>query len=454
MQRPHPKPGSDPDALPPGTAGESPVVAPLSRQPNRSLPTLTTALLLFLTALGSLGAYKKWQSRHQPATPFPLPRETLVATTPPFLVPPPPAPIPGTERVLADTGGAIAEITLHYSLEDEGMLGSFYEDLFAKLPPEVNFKVFCPSEEAIEDFERRWAALAEKADREVALFNVGRTLSLWPRDRRIARQMLDGSPARSFVPSPVAGYEEDKRNDLLITSILWPTGHLPGALLVSFQLEGGNLVVNDDHLFTGINVLDENTEKFGNETELAQALEQVFGMPAFILKDRNHSVPWDHADMYVTPLRDRMMLVADLEAGLRLYKQGQTKPPPGQTSSSSTTLPWDETQVQPEPDAVASLEDIAAQLAALGYEIRRLPALMQDLKEWMLTYNNVLMEHRDGRDIVYLPVYHQPTLDQAAINAYRELGFEVRTVNVSQIYHMGGAIRCLANVTRRQPRSW
>jgi hypothetical protein len=72
----------------------------------------------------------------------------------------------------------------------------------------------------------------------------------------------------------------------------------------------------------------------------------------------------------------------------------------------------------------------------------------------MITYNNILIDERDGREIVYMPVYNVPPLDETAAAIYRGLGFEVHTVDVSQVYDLGGALRCMVNVTqRRQPNN-
>jgi hypothetical protein len=67
----------------------------------------------------------------------------------------------------------------------------------------------------------------------------------------------------------------------------------------------------------------------------------------------------------------------------------------------------------------------------------------------MVTYNNVLLEQRGRQKIVYMPVYGVPALDRGSERIYRGLGFEVKTIDVSQIFELGGAVRCLANVTER-----
>ena len=102
-------------------------------------------------------------------------------------------------------------------------------------------------------------------------------------------------------------------------------------------------------------------------------------------------------------------------------------------------------------DTAGSFESIARKIARCGYRVVHLPALVDQQQSWMVTYNNVLIDCRGGSCTVYMPVYRIPNLDQAAEAIYRNLGFEVKTVDVSGIYQLGGALRCIVNVTRRRP---
>ena len=93
---------------------------------------------------------------------------------------------------------------------------------------------------------------------------------------------------------------------------------------------------------------------------------------------------------------------------------------------------------------------MARLLARRGYIVHRVPAVVDPLGNWMITYNNVLMEQRNGRRIVYLPIYRVPRLDFEGISTYSRLGFEVRPIGVSKVYRWGGALRCMVNVTERR----
>ncbi len=50
-----------------------------------------------------------------------------------------------------------------------------------------------------------------------------------------------------------------------------------------------------------------------------------------------------------------------------------------------------------------------------------------------------------------MPSYNMPKMDAYAASVYRDHGFEIQPIHFSTLYRQGEAIRCFANVTRRQP---
>ena len=48
-----------------------------------------------------------------------------------------------------------------------------------------------------------------------------------------------------------------------------------------------------------------------------------------------------------------------------------------------------------------------------------------------------------------MPVYNYPILDNYIRKIYESLGYEVKPINVSEIYKYGGSVRCLINVLKR-----
>ncbi len=349
--------------------------------------------------------------------------------------------------LVADDGGPIAELLLHYAVNSEGELGAPFYDLFQHLGPNVRLQVCCPNEASVEAFSQRWGAAASANGRQVQVVNVNRPITVWARDRRICRQTPDGRPGPCFVPTAHFSYDPEKQNDLVLSSLLWQTGLVPGVALNSFHLEGGNVVSNRRQVFIGANAFDDNVHRFRSEAAMFAELSKIFGRPAVAIKARDGQTPWIHTDMYLTPIDSRTILVSSPSEGARLL-EGQT----------SVSIPHRDRQVQVEFDALApdslrqtQFDDVAQQLTNMGYQVIRVPSLINVEKDWMVTYNNVLMDYQNGQRVVLMPIYHIPELDHAAAQIYRALGFEVRPVDVSPIFQLGGAIRCLANVTRRLP---
>jgi N-dimethylarginine dimethylaminohydrolase len=352
-----------------------------------------------------------------------------------------------TAGLVADDGGPIAELLLHYAVNSEGELGAVYHDLFQKLGPSVQLQVCCPNEASVEAFSSRWGNAAVGQGRQVQVVNVNRPITVWARDRRICRQTADGRAAACFVPTAHFTYDPEKQNDLVLSSLLFPTSLAPAVALSSFHLEGGNVVSNRRHVFVGANAFEDNAHRFPSEAAMFAELTRIFGRTAIPLRSGDGETPWIHADMYLTPIDSRTILVANPAAGCRMLDGRNT-----------ITVPHRDRQTQAEFDVLTQdsprqqrFDDVAAQLTEMGYQVVRMPALMNVQKDWMVTYNNVLMDYQDGQRVVFMPVYHIPELDRAAAQIYRSLGFEVCTVDVSPVFQLGGAIRCLANVTRRVP---
>lgn len=345
-------------------------------------------------------------------------------------------------ELVTDTGGPIREIQIHYAAQSERELSSVFQDLFTQLGENVRIIVHCNNQESADRFVRVWGDLAMSEGREIHIVNVNRKITVWARDRRIAIQRGERH-APSFVPTPHSTYDVEKHNDLLLPSLLWPTGLVPSVSLVSFHLEGGNIVSNSKNLFVGRNLLEDNPNRFEGIDELSEELERAFGKKAIIIGGDPGKVPWCHTDMYLTPIDDKTVLLASPVLGMEKMNH-RLKMRTGERVIQADSTPAD-SEIQ------AKFDETARQLMSQGFTVYRLPALVNTEDEWMVTYNNVLMEQTPEGKCVYLPQYQIP-LDRIASTVYERLGFQVKPIDVSQIYFLGGAVRCLTNVTLRGTR--
>jgi hypothetical protein len=80
----------------------------------------------------------------------------------------------------------------------------------------------------------------------------------------------------------------------------------------------------------------------------------------------------------------------------------------------------------------------------------RIPTLQGTDGRTFVTYANVILDQRDGRRVVYMPVYRcAPTLNREATTIWQGLGYEVRPIACDECSRHFGAVRCLVNVLRR-----
>ena len=343
--------------------------------------------------------------------------------------------------VIPDTHGAIAEILLQYDPDIHFELEPVYRDLFAALPNDVQLKVLCSTAAAVEDFARAWKSVLQ--ERTVEVINVGLPISLWARDRCIARQSLDlNDTGATFVPVAPWDYEPEKSNDLLLQDILHEARLAPAVMDSPLHIEGGNIISNRRHVFFGANVLSENGNLSARRLE--SELTRLLGRPYLSVGSDSGEAPWCHIDMYFTPVSDDTVLVANPRLASKILSTHYGCDEDGDywDELPGTTCPSEWLQDQ--------FDNVAALAQRGGYKVYRVPAIANMPDQWMITYNNILLDERNGRKVVYMPVYAIPPLDQVATAIYQGLGFEVRTVDVSQVYNRGGALRCIANVIRRR----
>jgi len=347
--------------------------------------------------------------------------------------------------VLPDSEGTIAEVLIHYDADIGESLDSVYRDLFRVLPPDVAATIISPSRDSTLHFLGTWGPIALKDNRSVNVLDLDMPISIWARDRVIARQDTALEEAMSpFTPEGWNTYDECKTNELVLGDILSVVQLTGSGLRGRLRVEGGNIVANRRHVFLGSNVVDENSD-LADADEVHRDLLKYLGREFVLIGDAVGAVPWVHIDMYLTPINDDLVLVGSVRLGEELA--GLNCEHDGDDGLPGIPIP----ETCPADMFEQQLDEVADAVRRLGYKVIRIPALADPPAGWMITYNNVLMEERLGKRIVYMPTYAAPALDTAAAAVYGRLGFEVRTIDVSGIYNSGGALRCMVNVVRRRP---
>jgi len=313
-------------------------------------------------------------------------------------------------------------------------------------------------------------------------------VTIWPQDPFIVLRDAQGK-SRLLVSRHF-----DRADDRLVPQVVarflgWE--RIESAL----SFEGGNLVADDALIFIGGNTVRLNAQQLNqSEDEIVRTFERELGRPVLVVGPVPQ--PIGHLDMMLTPLGENRLALADPSWGAKLAEAQLVDAPQeveaferqceqvyfgradieelhdlaGKTIRRPQVVGRTRQAIAESAAAGPALDRLAADLGARGFIVERLPfldlfataladgsppvsvsAVEKPLPEYpCLTYNNVLVETRDGRPTVYVPQYGWPAFDDAARAAWTKLGYQVRKVpglTTSAMY--GGSLRCCVKILER-----
>jgi hypothetical protein len=342
-----------------------------------------------------------------------------------------------TWLVAEDASTPLARVAIHYAPAADRVALGVWKQLFAVLPMSVEVEVEVT---AAEDYARFTRLMREAGTPHLERFRpvvVGAPITTWSRDRYAA--LVDdaghgGILAPPRIEAPFVARAGDARSGEAISRALYAAE--PRTANIVF--EGGDLAATPHWLFADINLVARNQAR-GNidRSAIDRELHQRFAQQLVWLGDEVGEVPRHHMMMYMVPLDDHTVAVGDVRAGAALLAR----------EPSGRGLELDDLDLE------AKRFDRAAELlAARGFQVVRIPALVLAGAGSYVTYTNALFDRKpDGTRVVYLPTYSLPALDDAGERFYRQRGFEVHRVDVTPIYHLNGSLGCLVNVLARTP---
>lgn len=336
-----------------------------------------------------------------------------------------------TRLVAEDASARLARIAIHYAPSADRVALPVWTQLFAAVPASVEVEVEVA---AAPDFDRLLGKLGAAGVGHLDRFHpvvVGTAITTWSRDRYAA--LVDDRGRGSILAPPrretsFASRAGDGRSPYAISQALYHRDPRVADIL----FEGGDLAATPRWMFVDANLVARNVGRGAADRASIEAeLHHRFGQELVWLGDAVGDVPRHHIMMYTVPLDDRTVAVGDVRAGVALLGE--------------SPLALDDVDVQ-----APRFDRAAAQLAAHGFQVVRVPALVLAGGGSFVTYTNALFDRRaDGTRVVYLPTYALPALDAAARRFYEAHGFEVRPIDVSSIYRLNGSLGCLVNVLAR-----
>jgi hypothetical protein len=347
----------------------------------------------------------------------------------------PPAPARGAH--VREDGGELRAILIQYTPAASALALPTYVDLMKALPAELPVYVGCATDTDCAGLRAGLQAAGATGLERLRPMVTGVEITTWSRDRFAAKAVPrpSGPPLLEVLAPPAEQTPfEARAGDAVVPFAMGRT--LAASTRTSpFAFEGGDLCSTERYLFVDVNLLARNEGRgLAAREALLGALRREFAQEVVMLGDHPGDVPQHHIMMYMTPLGGRRVLVGDVGWGLRLLD----------ADTGGRTLAADRS-----PEMAARFERAATELASRGFEVVRAPVVPLEGGGAYVTYTNVVLADEGGRKVVYLPRYGIAALDTAGARTYRDLGYDVRPLDVSRIYRLGGSVGCLVNILAR-----
>ncbi|MCA8917501.1 MAG: agmatine deiminase family protein [Planctomycetes bacterium] len=336
--------------------------------------------------------------------------------------------------VLSDCDGAMNELVIQYTTGSSSIVSDTYREFLTQLPPEVTVHVVCRDQGAFDDLTSRVGSTECKLN---PVF-VDHELTSWSRDRWIS--LAPAGSASSFtLLSPWGEMGADawpaRKGDERIGEDLAAALSNTEAVRSELFFDGGDFVCDNETAFVTPNVRLRNLQNtVKDEEELLHRLRELLGRKVVLLKD----APDHHAGMYMMTAGNHTVVVGDPSAAKALLNEEEiaTLPLPEGADFS------DETQ--------RKFDSVASQCESAGYRVVRIPVAPGKDGRVFLTYLNSILDERDDKRSIYMPTFSgAERLNEAGAKVWKDLGFEVKTVDCSNCYRYFGSLRCLVNILSR-----
>ncbi len=350
----------------------------------------------------------------------------------------PPPRWPEAGPLLSDCDGRMTELVIQYLSPSADICAPAYRAFLPLLPADVTVRVACPAQADFDDLLKR---IGPVSCRMLPIF-TGHAMTCWSRDRWLALTPLErGGPATLLYPTSESAQEAwpARRGDARVAEeIAASTPKRSVAFRSRLLFDGGDFVCDSETAFVNPAVIQRNIPSMvRDEKELTEELARLLKRRIILLRD----APAHHTEMFMTLLPGKRAVVGDPAEGLRLAKNH-----PAASALLAGAGGADESA-----ETQRMFDSVAQECLAAGYRVTRLPVLPGlDSRTW-LSYGNVVIDNRDGRTLVYMPVYRgAEELNDAAEKLWRECGATVRPVDCTSTYTRFGSLHCLVSIMGRE----
>jgi len=341
-------------------------------------------------------------------------------------------------RLLSECDGSLREVVVHYVPDAADVVVPVYRDFFRQLPAGVIVRVVCRDRAAFDDLASRLPPIQCVLSPVI----VDHPITGWSRDRWLALRPAGGGDTVALLRPRAengAAIWPDRAGDQQVAADL-AAALGPGVAVLPSDLyfDGGDVAADELTAFVTPAMPRRNVQRtVQDREELRERLAAVLDRRVVLL----HDAPDHHTAMYMVPVGNRTVLVGDPELARRLLVEA---------GKDGEAAGWFPGGPDFSPATQARFDAVAGQCRAAGYRVVRIPVVPGCDGRTYLTYVNAIMEERDGRRVVYMPVFAAAdALNRAAARVWADLGYEVHRVRCDSCYRYFGTLHCLVNVLRR-----
>ncbi|MCO4743307.1 MAG: agmatine deiminase family protein [Proteobacteria bacterium] len=348
-------------------------------------------------------------------------------------------------HMMAAAGGPVTNLGMQFHRTGADVFLPVFGQIFSALSPSTTVQMVVADAEDQAMFEaayRSW--FPDGHGPSVQFAHTNRPITSWMRDRLAVLPATIDRPAVFLAPpAPMAGAGERVHDWTVPWTLADRLGSTAIARETLYQFEGGDLIADEHAAYVAAPLLGRNPD--WSPADLVAALETDLGLPVIPIGFDGQPVPEHHIGMFVTPIGQGKVIVADPAAGLGLLNEEERR--------HGLEVGNQPLQV----DTSAALADrfdlVAETLSAQGLDVVRLP-LVPSTTPWVwMSYNNVMLEHRTDGLHVFMPTYGVPKVDDAATAVWLAQGAVVHPIDVSALFRYGGSVRCLvAPLSRKDAR--
>jgi N-dimethylarginine dimethylaminohydrolase len=329
-------------------------------------------------------------------------------------------------------------VVIHCAEEDDDVVLPTYRAFLRQLPAGVQVHVVCSSEQVFEALVRR----VGPTDCRLTPVIVRHPITSWARDRWLALGASRGEGTTLLCPRAEDGADvwPARQGDQQVAGDL-AAALGPGVRSIRSDLyfDGGDFAADSETAFARPSILLRNLQRtVATREELVESLSGVLKHRVIVLE----GAPDHHVAMVLMPVGGRTVLVGDPKMAQDVLARSEQE-----ADAVGSFLPGG-------PDfseaAVASFEKVAEHCRDAGYRVVRIPVVPGSDGRTFLTYVNAILDERDARCVVYMPVYSfAGSLNREAARVWTDLGYEVREVECDAAARNFGALHCLVNVLQR-----